>query len=752
MTEKTFVVGGSPDRLDAWDKVTGRTKYVADVATPDLCHGAILRSPHLHAEIMSIDTSAARRMPGVIAVIIHSDIPGEKIYGDILPDRPVLAFDRVRFIGEPVAIVVADSRAAAERARDAVRVEYRPLPAVIDPLQAAQPDAVRIHPNGNVLCHFKIDKGDAAAAMQQAELVLEETFQVPRTAPAYLEPETARAVYHPDGKISIWVSSQHPFIDGQLAARVLNLPVEKIRVHSGAIGGAFGGKEDANLPILAALSAFATQRAVRLVNTREESMLAHPKRHSGSLHYRLGALPDGTITSLQVTSYLDTGAYASYGPAVAQLFTEVTAGAYHIPNVTTETFLVYTNAPIAGAMRGFGAPQANFAVESLMDILAYRLGMDPVEVRRKNAWRDGDTNLTRVRVNQAGSTQVSLETAAQEMQRLRAIPATAGKKAGVGMALVLQTMGLGWGVPDDSANRLEWQADGRVLLRIGAPDLGQGLNTAAAQVAAEALGIDLSRVEVAPIDTDISPNGGVTCASRTTYMVSNSVLLAADELVRSLKTEGARLLGTSADKLAYRNGALLRLDRAGEAPIPAAEISARLAEAGIPVQGSATFSFPYPADTPQEFGVGMPHVLFCLGAHVARVEVDAELGTLQVTHVSAIHDVGKVLNRKAVEGQVEGGVVMALGFALSEDMLMKSNGAWVTGFSEYLLPTAMDIPLEIKTILLEQPESSGPYGAKGIGEATTTATAAAVANAVFQASGVRVTRAPISSERFWEGR
>lgn len=751
MTEKTSIVGGSPDRLDAWDKVTGRTKYVADVPVPDLCHAVILRSPHLHADILSIDASIARRMPGVIAVITHADIPGKKIYGDILPDRPVLAFDKVRFIGEPLAIVVAESREAAERARDAVRVEYRLLPAVIDPVQAAQPDAVRIHPDGNVLCHFKVDYGDAAAAMQGADLVLEETFQVPRTAPAYLETESAQAVYHPDGEISVWVSSQHPFIDAQLAAAVLDLPVEKITVHSGAIGGAFGGKEDANLPILAALSAFVTQRAVRLVNTREESMLAHPKRHSGSLHYRLGALRDGTIVAVQVTSHLDTGAYASYGPAVAQLFTEVTAGAYHIPNVTTETFLVYTNAPIAGAMRGFGAPQANFAVESLMDILAERLGMHPVEVRRKNAWRAGDTNFTRVKVNQAGSAQISLEIAAQEMKKLQAIPAPAEKQAGVGMALVLQTMGLGWGVPDDSSNRLEWQADGRVLLRIGAPDLGQGLNTAAAQVAAEALGIDLSRVEVAPIDTSLSPNGGVTCASRTTYMVSNSVLRAADALIESLKDESASLLNTSADKLAYQNGALLRLDRPGEAPIPVAEISSRLAEAGIPLQGSATFSFPYAPDTPQDLGVGMPHVLFCLGAHVARVEVDAELGTVQVTHVTAIHDVGKVLNRKAVEGQVEGGVVMALGFALSEDMVMKSNGAWVTGFSEYLLPTAMDVPLEIKTILLEQPESSGPYGAKGIGEATTTATAAAVANAVFQASGVRVTRAPIRPERVWEG-
>ncbi len=746
MAETFKHIGKSTPRQDARHKVTGQAVYVADTQIEDLHHAVIVRSPHLHARIRRIDAGRALQMPGVLAVITQRDIPGKKIYGDLLPDRPVLALDTVRFIGEPVAIVVARTRPQAEQAAQAVWVDYQPLPAIIDPVAAAQPGAPQLHPQGNLSGHFTVSQGDAAAALQQAEVVIEQTFQVPRAYPAYLETEAAQAVYHPEGGLTVWVSSQKPFSDRHLIAATLKIAEEQVRVRLATVGGAFGGKEDANLAILCALAAWHTRRAVRMVNSRAESMLAHPKRHSGMLHYRLGARRDGVITALEVTTHLDTGAYASYGPAVGQLLTEVTAGPYHIPNVHAETFVVYTNAPIAGAMRGFGAPQANFAIESMVDILAGRLGMDPLEVRRRNIWQPGDHNFTGVRVNQAESTRLSLEAAAAEMQRLKAIPAPQGKQAGVGMAMALQTMGLGWGVPDDSTNRLEWQADGRILLRIGAPDLGQGLNVAAAQITAEALGVDVDQVEVAPLDTGVSPNGGVTCASRMTYLVGNSAMLAAVRLIETLKSEGARLLNADPAQLDYRDGALYRLDRPDLPPIPAAEITGRLAESGQALQASGTFSFPYGDDIRQDLGIGMPHVLFCLGAHVVRVEIDPELGSVAATHVSAIHDVGRIIHRAGVEGQVEGGVVMALGFALSEDMTLKANGAWVQGFAEYLIPTSMDVPAEIKTILLEQPEGSGPYGAKGIGEATTAPTAAAVANAVFAACGVRVTRAPIRPE------
>ena len=746
MTDIPLHLGKSYPRRDALEKVTGQAQYVADTDLPNLTHGRIVRSPHLHARILRIETTEALAVPGVIAVLTHADIPGAKIYGDLLPDRPVLAGDKVRFMGEPVAIVVAKTRQAADEGHKRVQVTYEPLPAVIDPYAAAQPDAPQVHESGNVLSHFTVCHGDTAAGLAQADLILEETFHVPRVYPAYLETEASQAVINPNGTLTVWVSSQQPFHDRHHIAAAVNLPEEQVQVCVAAIGGAFGGKEDANMPVLAGLAAYCTRGAVRLVNSREESMLAHPKRHSGQLHYRLGARQDGTITAVEITTHMDTGAYASYGPAVGQLLTEVAAGPYRIPHVRSETFVVYTNAPIAGAMRGFGAPQANFAIESMVDALAYRLGLDPLEVRRRNIWQPGDFNFTRVRVNQAESTALALDTAAQEVARLKALPASPGKKAGVGMAMALQTMGLGWGVPDDSTNRLEWQPDGQVLLRIGAPDLGQGLNIAAAQITAEALGLDLSQVEVAPINTLISPDGGVTCASRMTYMVGNSSMLAAVRLIDMLKEEGARLLGVQPDQLEYRGGQLQRLDQPHLPPIPAAEITSRLAEEGRPLHSTATFSFPYGPEIPTDLGIGMPHVLFCLGAQVMRVEVDSQLGSVEVTHATAIHDVGRVINRAALEGQVEGGLAMGMGFALSEDMLLKANGQWVDGLAEYVLPTAMDVPGEVKIILLEQPESSGPYGAKGIGEAVTAPTAAAVANAVFAATGVRVHAAPIRPE------
>ena len=747
MNEPAKFIGKSYQRPDAWAKVNGSAQYVSDTDIPNLTYAAVVRSTHLHALIESINCDAARQMPGVIAVITHTDIPGAKIYADLLPDRPVLASDKVRFIGEPIALVVAKTRHAAESACRAVQIQYRPLPPVLDPVLGAQPDAPRVHEQGNVIGHFTITTGDLTAGFQQAEVELEETFYAPRIYPAYLETEASQAVVNPDGSLTVWVSSQKPFHDQHAIAEVLSLAVEAVQVKVAAIGGAFGGKEDSNLPILVSLAAYLTHGAVRMVNSREESMLAHPKRHPCVLHYRLGATREGIITSLDVTTHMDTGAYASYGPAVGQLLTEVTAGPYRIPNVRTETFVVYTNNPIAGAMRGFGAPQANFAIESMVDMLAHRLGMDPVEVRRRNIWQPGDANITRVRVNQAESTGISLEKSAAEIARLREIPPAAGKQAGVGMALALQTMGLGWGVPDDSTNRLEWQTDGRVLLRIGAPDLGQGLNLVAAQITSEALGIDPSQVEVAPIDTLVSPDGGVTCASRMTYMVGNSAMLAAIQLVENLKREGARLLSISPDQLDYQAGKLIRRDRPDLPAIPAAEITSRLAELNQTLTGSGTFSFPYGPEIPTDLGVGMPHVLFCQGAQIVRVEVDPQLGSVDVTHAVAIHDVGRVINRTALEGQVEGGLVMGLGFALCEEMVLKNNGRWVDNLAEYILPTSMDIPQEVKIVLLENPEESGPFGAKGIGEAVTAPTAAAVANAVANAVGARILQAPLRPER-----
>ena len=739
-------VGKSEIRVDAWDKVNGSAKYVADIQVPNLKHGVVLRSSQHHARITSIDTREALQIPGVIAIVTAKDIPGEAIYGPIIADRSPLANERVRFMGEPIAIIVADTVEIAHQARKVIEVIYQPLSAVFDPEQALQTNAPAIHPDGNLLSHFHVENGDIETGFNAADLILEDSFSVPRIYPGYLETEASLALWDEEGKLTVWFSSQKPFADRHTISQVLGMPKEYIRVRMAVIGGAFGGKEDSNMAVLTALAAWKSHCAVKIVNTREESLLAHPKRHPARLYYKVGVKNDGKITALQARVYMDTGAYASYGPAVGQLLTETVPGPYRIANVSADTYVVYTNSPISGAMRGFGSPQTNFAYESLMDMLANRLGMDAIEIRRKNIWKPGDRNFTRIIVNQAEALEDMLNRAAQSIADLKNISPAPGKQSGVGLALAVQTMGLGRGVPDDSTHQLEWLPNGKVLVRVGAPDLGQGLNTVAAQMAAEALGIDYSQIETALVDTAISPDGGVTCASRMTYLTGNAVQLAAQKLIDSLVDEASRLLGIPREKLRYQDGTLMRTDLEGANPISAADITGRLAEEDKQIIASGTFSFPYGPEIPDHLPIGMPHVKFCLAAMVARVEVDLELGIIEPTHIVSINDLGKVVNPILAEGQIEGGIAMGLGYGLREEMLLKNNKQWVNHLSEYLFQTTQDMPRSMETIMLEYPESTGPYGVKGIAEIATVPEAAAIANAVYEATGVRVHRIPIQRE------
>lgn len=741
----TGTLGKSEVRKDARSKVTGEARYTADLSggAVDVC--LVLRSPYHHARILGMDISLSKKVPGVRAVLTAADIPGVKLFGPLIQDEPALAGDFVLHQGQAVALVVAGNREMAERALELIHVDYQPLTAVFDPLTALMHGAPRVHPSGNLAAEYDVSSGDIAGAFAQADVVLEETFRVPRVAPAYLEPEASLAEWHPDGSITVWVSSQKPFQDRSDIARVLDIPVEKVQVCSAVIGGAFGGREDSSLSILAALAAWGSRGAVRIVNNRSESFLAHPKRHPAVMHLKIGARQDGSLLALEAVIHLDTGAFASYGPAVGGLLTEVVPSAYHIPNVRVNTKIVYTNSPFSGAMRGFGGPQANFATESLIDMLAAELKMDPLELREKNILHPGDSLFTRVKAgNSARSLPQIVEYAREARRRLEAIPAAPSKRSGVGLAMFTQSMGLGNGVPDDSTNRLEWLPDGRVRIYLGAPDMGQGLATAMEQIAAQTLGLPYEKIETVPIDTRTTPDGGVSCASRMTYLVGNSVKMAAEELARALQDYAARSLGKTQEELSYENGCICLPDGTR---LSASEFTGRAAEAGVSLTGQATFSFPYPPETtPQHLPIGMPHVLFCYGADVVRVEVDCELGTVEVTDVVAIHDVGKVINRSGVEAQVEGGVSMGLGYALYEDMPLKGNGNWVDSFTEYLLPTSRDIPRRIETIILEVPEDSGPYGAKGVAEMCTTPVAPAIANAVWAACGMRVLSLPIRPE------
>jgi len=743
------LIGKSEPRKDAWSKVNGSAQYTADIPMPNLHFGALARCPYHHARILSIDTGPARAIPGVLAVLTCADVPGEKTFGPFVQDQPVLAVDVVRHVGEPVALVVATSTAQARQAADCIRIEYELLEAVLDPVAALQPGGAQVHPGGNLLTHFDVFSGDPAAGFGEAELLLEEDFSIQRVSPAYMEPENSLARWNPDGSVTVWVSSQKPFDDQKAIARVLGIPVEQVQVIGAVIGGAFGGKEDSSLAILAGVAAWVTRSTVQLVNTRHESFVAHPKRHPAKIHLKIGAKRDGTLTALEGSVVMDTGAYASYGPAVGGLLTEMVPGPYRIPNIRVQTDVVYTHSPYSGAMRGFGSPQAHFAMESCMDMLADRLGMDPLELRRKNILRPGDRLFTQVEIDQSAlSLPQCLDAAAQARERLRKIQPAPGKVSGVGMALAFQSMGLGAKVPDDSSHRLEWLPDGRVLVHLGAPDLGQGLATVSEQMVAEALGLPFDQVVTAPIDTWSTPDGGVTCASRMTYLVGNALLAASEKMKASLLENAARMLNLEKEGLVYENGAVVL---ATGQRYPASEFSSRAADQGEPILAEATAVFPYPErSTPQHLPIGMPHIKYGYAAQIVRVEIDPQLGTVEVKDVVAVHDVGKAINRAAVEGQIEGGIAMGIGYALYEDMTLKANRRWVDSFTEYLLPTARDIPEHVEIQILEIPEESGPFGAKGVAEISVVPTAPAIANAVYDAVKVRVKDLPVTAEKIVE--
>ncbi|MEW6401569.1 MAG: xanthine dehydrogenase family protein molybdopterin-binding subunit [Chloroflexota bacterium] len=745
MPEST-TLGRSELRKDAWAKVTGAAEYAADIRLDHVLFGALARSTIHHGRILSIDTTAAQAGSGVLRVLTAADIPAEHKFGGLVKDQPALASELVHHYGEPLALVVATSKEVAQHAAQLIRVEYESMDPLLDPVAALQPGASKLHESGNLISRYEIKEGNVEQGFTDADVILEDTFSVPFVSPAYLETENSLACHNNDGTLTVWVGSQHPFTDQLEIASTLGIPAESIQVKSAVIGGAFGGKEDSSMAILAAFAAWMVKGTVRLVNNRQESFWAHPKRHPAQIKLKLGAKNDGTFVALKAVAYMDTGAFASYGPAVGCILTETLCGSYRIPNVDLETSVAYTNGPLAGAMRGFGTPQSHFAIESMVDMLAAKLGLDPIEVRRRNILREGDQMSTRVVVNNtANSLPISLDHAQETRRKLVSIPPSPGKVAGVGMALVMQSMGLGAKVPDNSTQRLEWKPDGSLLVHLGAPDMGQGLAMAAEQIAAELLELPYELVNSVGLDTSSSPNGNVTCASRMTYMVGNTLVDAARQLKAQMMEQAARLLNRPQESLHYSQGNVITAE--GER-IPVKEIISRAADDGINLQSEATFSFPYPeATTPQHLPIGMPHVLFCFGAQIARVEVDPELGTVVVTHLTAIHDVGCVISRAGIEGQIEGGAAMGLGYALYENMNLKEDGHWVDSFTEYLLPTSKDIPIVHENIILEIPEHSGPFGAKGIGEVTVPATAPAIANAVFNAVGVRVTSLPITPEK-----
>jgi CO/xanthine dehydrogenase Mo-binding subunit len=745
------LVGRSVVRHDARDKVQAATAYAGDWAMPGMLHGVVLRSPYASARIRRIDVSRAVAMAGVAAALtakdvprntLSTDVPGQTTtVGPLRATLHVLADDRVRHQGQPVALVAAERLDLARDAADAIEIEYDPLPGVFDPERALEPGAPRVHDEGNLLAHWHIARGDLAAAWARATVVVEGEYRTQFVDAGYLEPETGVAWIDGDGVVTIRVSTQviEHFRD---VAEVLDVPHNRVRVIGAYLGGGFGGKEDVTVEVYLGLLALKTGRPVKMVWTRQESLLARAKRHPYRMRYRTAALPTGEIVGQEIQLLADAGGYA-YLSALVLLYSTVTAvGPYRVPAVSVEARVAYTNNPPTSAMRGFGAMQVVFGYESQMERVARALGLSPLEVRRVNALRRGDT----LPVGQAMETHVAVAELAERVWTglgERARPRAAHGKVGRGLACNLQPYGRIVWLHDWSSAWVGFEMDGSLVVRCGVADVGGGQASSLCQIAAEVLGVSLEDVSVHIADSALTPLAGTTTASRQLYMSGNATLKAARELRAQILGVAGKLLAAEAATLDVVDGVIVARDGR---TLTLHEVLASCARLGVPRSHLAVYHAP--ASDPVDLATGSGKVFpdYTFGAHAVEVEVDAETGAVRVLKHVAAHDVGRAINPQSVEGQIQGGAVQGLGYGLMEEMIVEEGINLTTSFASYLIPSAMDVP-DVEAIVLESGDGLGPFGARGIGEPPIGPPAAAIANAIEDATGARVTRLPITAER-----
>ena len=745
------VVGRPLPRHDAWDKVRARTLYAADWQMPGMLHGAVLRSPYPSARIRRIDPAPALAVPGVAAVLLAHDVPHNTLWTDVPGQtsevRPlrariqVLAQDVVRYQGEPIALVAAESRELAQQAVEVIAVGYEPQSGVFDPEAALVPGAPQVHDGGNLLARWDIRRGDVEAALRAADVVVETTYRCQFVDHAYLEPESGVAWIDGDGILTIRVSTQviEHFRD---VAEVLGLPQNKVRVIAPALGGGFGGKEDVTVEVFLGLLAWRTQRPVKMTWSRQESLLARPKRHPFVLRYRTGATRDGRLVAQAVDLLADSGGYA-YLSALVLMYAAVTAaGPYRVPNVSVEARVAYTNNPPTSAMRGFGAMQMVLGYESQMDQLARRLGMDPVDLRARNALAKGDT----LPIGQELDTHVAVVEAARRAWDAlgpRRPPSTPTHRVGRGIACNIQPYGRIVWLHDWASAWVGFEMDGSLVVRTGTPDVGGGQAASLCQIAAEVLGLDPAHVAIHIADSALTPLAGTTTATRQLYMSGNAVWQTCEGLRQQIVAVAAQMLEAPATDVALRDGEVVAGDGRRLA-LPA--VLRECARLGVSRSHLAVYHAPAGDPIDLERGGGRVFPDYTFGAHAVEVEVDTETGAVRVLRHVACHDVGRAINPQSVEGQIQGGAVMGLGYGLMEEVALDRGVNLSTLFASYLIPTSLDVP-DVETILIESGEGKGPFGARGIGEPPIAPPAAAIANAVEDAVGVRITDLPVTPER-----
>ncbi|MBN1146230.1 MAG: molybdopterin-dependent oxidoreductase [Anaerolineales bacterium] len=739
------VVGRMQIRPDAIAKVTGEAIFSDDLKFEGMLHARVKRAGIPHAIVKSIEVEKARALPGVAAVLTAEDIPGEHNHGLVIYDWPTMigVGERVRYVGDALAIVAAETRQVAAQALELIEVEYDPQPVVSDPVQARQPDAPALHANGNLLKHIKVRKGDIAQGFAEADVILEHVFHTVTTDHAFLEPECSIARPTEDGRMEIYVGSQIPYADRQQAARALGWPEERVRIVGQLMGGGFGGKEDITGQIHAALLANAAGRPVKLLFDRHESLLVHPKRHATQIRVKIGTRKDGRLTAVETELYGDTGAYASLGEKVLTRATTHSSGPYEIPHARADCYAMYTNNPPSGAFRGFGVTQSAFAVESAMDMLAEKLGMERVELRRINALRPGSVTNTGQELRDSVGLLECIQRVEAEMYRqggerpfeAHSVEGAPHLRRAWGFAAAYKNTGLGGGAPDKAGAEVELYRDGTLEVRTSSAELGQGLVTVLQMIVAEEFDVHPDRVRVLVMDTDLTPDGGPTTASRQTYVTGNAALHAARSLRQAIAATLAEKYDRPPEEVRFIEG----LAQVNGHSIPLGQVVDILRAEGR--EPRTLYEYWAPETRPLGQGGDM-HFAFSFAAQAIQVEVNTLSGEVRVLRVIAANDVGKAINPLGLQGQVEGGVMMGLGNALTEHFIVEDGQVFTDRLARYRIPSITLTP-EITSIVVEHPTAQGPYGAKGVGELVSIPTTPAITNAIYNAVGVRIDRLPV---------
>jgi 4-hydroxybenzoyl-CoA reductase alpha subunit len=742
------VVGERIPILDGKEKVTGEAKYAADLKFPHMLYGKILRSPHPHAKILNIDISKAKKVPGVKAVITTKDTPQKK-WGAFIEDQTIFGVDKVRYIGEEVAAVAAVDEYTAEEALQLIKVDYEILPAVFDPEEAVLPGAPLIHEEAknNIALRLDINRGDIQAGFNESDDIIEERFATSLVHQCYTEPTASVASMDINGRLTVWAPVQYIFLARRRWAKALDMDVSRLRVIQSKVGGGFGGKtaDENSTPICCVLTKV-TGKPVKIVLTREEEFVAGRPRVPAVIYLKMGVKKDGTFTAKEARIFGDNGAYSGKGPSTISTIAIRPDSLYRFKNIRTEALLVYTNKVPTGAYRGFGNPQMAFALESFIDIIADRLHLDPLEIRLKNAVQTGDTTAHGWKIRSCGYSECIRKAAsvAGWKEYKEAKPSLKG--IGVGIAGVIHVSGNKHFGFDGSNIFIKISEDGRAKIISGEGDLGQGANTVLTQIAAEELGIPLKDIEISQADTEFTPFCFGAFGSRVTTIAGNAVRLAAADAKRQLIEIASQVLEESPTDLICEGGRIF-VRGAPERYLTIAEvIQAGLFKLGnINVLGQGSFDPDSEVPDPKT-KYGNISSAYEFGAHVAVVRVCEETGNVEILDFVAAHDVGRAINPMLVEGQIEGGVAQGIGYALLEDMQLKNGKVLNPNFTDFKVPLAPDLP-PIRTIMVETRDPQGPFGGKGLGEATIVPTAPAIANAIFDAVGVRIRDLPITSEK-----